>query len=206
MMSWKQRIVPLLAVLATCTGALPAETTLDTFSVKGVVTSNTNVDVANLTAGTYVAFPTISDTDFSNGQVTNYASPIQLQNIRTNTPVVLKIKSNGWTTLPAGYDTTNGPKKTDGSDSEFLLQADASSLVVASGSVTVMGNFSSQFVAVSNTAQDMLKLGDVASGSGLKSGCQNASINFFPQMKLDGAYDLAGDYVIELELIIADQI
>ena len=206
MMTWKRWIVSLSAALSLSMGAVSADTTLDTFSVKGVVTANTNVEVLNLTAGTYVAFPTISDTDFANGHVTNYANPIQLQGIRTNTPVVLKIKSNGWTTLPAGYDSTNGPKKTDGSDSEFLLQADVSSLTVASGNMTVMGSFGGNFVAITNTAQDMLKLGDIASGSGLKSGCQNASINFFPQMKLDGAYDIAGDYVIELELIITDQL
>lgn len=183
---------------------LEAETSLSTFSVKGVITANTSVEVTGLSGGVFTAFASVSDSDFLNGHVTNYSSPIVLSNIRTNSPVVLKIKSNGWTTLPSNYDTTNGPKKTDGSDSDFLLQVDTSSLYVQSGSMTVEGSFASEFVPITSTSANLLKLG--SSNSGASTGVQNGAVNLFPRMLLDSAYDVAGDYVIELELIVSDQL
>lgn len=201
-----QQLCLFASALLLCTSQGYADTSLTTFSVKGVVTASTNVEVSGLTGGVVTAFSTITDSDFLNGHITNYSSPIVINNIRTNSPVTLKIKSNGWTTLPANYDTTNGSKKSDGSDSDFLLQVDTSSLYTDSGSMTVEGNFGTSFVAVTNSSTDLLKLGSTGSGGSGYTGVQNGSVNLFPRMLLDSAYDIAGDYIIELELIVADQL
>lgn len=190
-----------LAAIALSSQNLAAQSVAN-FHINGNIPTHTNLNVQDLDGSSAKQiFSTVSSGEFSAGEIV-VSDAIQLRNIVTNSPVYLQITNNGWT-LPAGYDGTNGPKKTDGSDSHFLLQVNSGTLSASSGNISIEGNFGTQYVAVTNSAQNMLKLGDV-SGSN-RMGMANGSADIDAKVMLDTVYDIPGTYSVELELTITAQ-
>lgn len=197
-----KRIV--LALLLSFTSTSAFAQSLQTFSVKGTVPSNVSMEITGLVSGTFTAFPTISDTDFENGKIAAFSNPIALANIRANTPVIVKIQNNGWT-LPPDYDVANGPKKADGSDGQFQLRVETASINIGNGTLQAQGGFATAFTGVTNTAAPILKLGNIDSVTGKKTGVQNGTLNITPQILLDSAFDVPGDYEVALEMTYSAQ-
>ncbi len=186
------------ALLCTQTlGAVP-----ENFNLEGTIGSHTSINVRNLTAGTKVIFTDVTPSNFNNGFI-NSNNAIRLNNIVSNVPVFVLIANKGWT-LPAGYDTTNGPKKAAGTDSEFLIKVDAGSVTASSGAIGVENGYDAAYIAVTDTPGQFLKLGEVT-GGGVRKGMAGGVCDIDGRVLLDAAYDIPGTYSLALEITVSAQ-
>jgi hypothetical protein len=180
-----------------------ADTSAATFNITGTVGSHVTLTVQDLDGSSSKnLFADVAEADFDNGYI-EVLDAIQVRDIRSNKPVYLKIKNNGWT-LPAEYDSDAGSKKPAGTDSDFTIKIDTGTLTSTSGNFTVEGSYGSSFVAVTSTAGQMLKLGQTT-GTGKKQGMKGGSVDIDTRIVLDPVYDIPGSYSVELEITIADQ-
>lgn len=202
-MKWSIRHSAALILGLAATLSAPAfGQSVANFHLNGTIPTHTNLDVQGLDGGNAkTIFSSVTAQEFIDGEVLS-TDAIQLRNIVSNSPVFLSITNNGWT-LPAGYDATNGPKKADGSDSHFLIQVNTGSLTSASGVIAAEGSYGSSYVAVTNTAGQFLKLGEVSGPS--RKGIANGSADIDAKVLIDPVYDMPGAYSVELELTISAQ-
>ncbi len=174
------------------------------FSVRGsvpaIVTPPTMGGLEN--GGEVQPFGTIDESHFVQGYVeADSANRIHMEGMNSNVPVAIRVQNNGWD-LPAGYDTIDGPKRADGSDSDFLFYIDPSSVTAARGDIAPLGTFGSQFTGVTNVPTDLLRMGSDP-GSGRWIGVRNGDAWLTPRMNLDPVYDIPGDYVAHIEMTIS---
>ena len=179
-------------------------TTIKTFQLKGSIGQHISMDILDLDGlDTKVLFTDVTTSDFDNGYII-VENAIQMRNIRSNEPIVLKIKNNGWL-LPTHYDTSSGAKTSNGVDSEFQIQVDNSSVSSSRGTMEVLHPYYDNFTAVTNAAGDMVRIGNVTA-SGKKQGLIGGSIDIDAKMLLDPVFDIPGDYQVQLELTVASQL
>ncbi len=173
------------------------------FHLRGIIGQHVSWDILGLDPSDIKdVFTDVTDSDFDQGYI-EITNAIQFTDIDANSPVYLKLESNGWT-LPTGYDTANGPKKTDGSDSELLLKINTGSITVSGGTLQAEGSFGASYTAVNNTAANFLKLGEIGGGS-IHTGVRDGVVNVDARVLLDPEYDIPGIYEIELEITVAPQ-
>lgn len=195
-----RRLLPLFALTAL---PLMADTVVKTFTLTGRIEPQTELTVSNLDpSDSSQMFSDVTAQNMADGFITISAA-VQLSGVSTNSPVFLKVKNLGWTTLPGDYDTSNGSKKADGSGSDLQFKVDTGSLS-ATGPIAAEGGYASNYTAVNNTAANILKLGDIVGG--VKTGMTGGSGNFDAKVLLSPVYDIPGDYGVEVELSIAAQI
>ena len=195
-----RNMLGIAAIFAT--GNLAALTTSN-FHLNGNIPTHTNLNIQDLDGSdTKQLFASVTDTQFQAGEI-EITDAIQFRNIVSNDAVFLRIANKGWS-LPTGYDTANGTKKTDGSDAHFLIQVNSGTLTASAGALTIEGSFGAQYVAVSDTPQQFLKLGEVTAGS-KRRGMANGSADIDAKIVLDTVYDVPGTYSVELELTVTAQ-
>lgn len=174
------------------------------FTVKGVVPAIvTPPNMGGLEAGGEAQpFGVITEADFTQGYVeADGADRLHMQGMKANVPVEIRIQNNGWT-LPAGYDTVNGPKSADGSDNDFLIFVDPVDVTAVRGQISAIGAFGVDFTPVTNVPAGFLQMGsDPASGTLI--GVDGGEAYITPRMNLDPIYDIPGDYVVQLEMTVA---
>lgn len=190
-----------IAALLT-TGSLAALTTSN-FHLNGSIPTHTNLAIQGLDGSdAKQLFASVTDAQFQAGEIL-VSDAIQFRNIVSNDAVFVRIANKGWT-LPAEYDAANGTKKADGSDNHFLIQVNSGTLTASAGAIGIEGSFGGQYVAVSNTPQQFLKLGEVTAGS-KRRGMANGSADIDAKIVLDTVYDVPGTYSVELELTVTAQ-
>lgn len=191
----------LCAVGALVSGSVEGQSVAN-FHLNGTIPTHTDLTVQGLDGSSAkTIFSTVTSAEFTAGEIV-VTDAIQLRDIVSNTPVFVLVTNNGWT-LPASYDTTNGAKKTDGSDSQFLIQVNSGTLSSSAGTIAVEGSYGSGYVAVTNTAGQFLKLGEVSGSQ--RRGVANGSADIDAKVILDPVYDTPGSYSVELELTITAQ-
>lgn len=201
---YSRKIFSAFFILSALAFNLLEGATIKTFHLQGTIGTHVNMTVQGLDGSdTKILFNDVTINDFDTGYI-EIQDAIQLRNIHSNAPIFLKIQNNGWT-LPPSYDANNGPKKTDGSDSQFMIQIDTGSLSVASGTLTAEGTYGTQMNAVTNTAGQFLKVGTIGGGAA-HQGAHNGSVDINARVMLDPAFDIAGTYSVELELTWTSQI
>jgi hypothetical protein len=199
------RIITTLLVLGICFSVWDIHAdanSIKSFKLKGFIGDHFYLALDNLDEpDAYVIFDEVTEADYDNGFI-DTADAIQISKIRSNSPVWLKISNKGWT-LPAAYDS-NGPKQTDGSDSELLLRVNSDSITTKRGFMRASGAFATGFTAVSNNAASVLQIGEVTK-DGARKGVVNGSVDLDARVLLDQLYDAPGEYSVDLELTIGAQ-
>ena len=154
-------------------------------------TSTTAPDFATVNIDAY-------DADFL-----EFTTIISVSDFDANYAFNISASKGGWT-LPSNYEATNGAKKTNGSDSDFLIKVD---------DITVGYSDASEGLAVANShdSYQALTTGGavIASGGSTASnaahGVENAAFNIDGKVLLDWDTDIPGTYALTITITVATQ-
>jgi len=155
-------------------------------------TSTTAPDYATVDINAY-------DADFL-----EFTSIISITDFDANYAFNITATKGAWT-LPSGYDVTNGAKKANGSDSDFLIRvADITvgTTPTSSGGLAVANSHDSYQPATTGGAV-------IASGgstvSGSTHGVESAAFNIDGKVLLDWDTDIPGAYALSITITVASQ-
>lgn len=114
----------------------------------------------------------------------------------------ISASKSDWT-LPDGYDETNGAKRSNGSDSDFLIKVSAIDQGTGvSGGLTV-SNGHDDYQAVTKSGTEILTGGSTSSSSA--HGVETAQFTIDGKVLLDWSTDIPGDYELTITLSITSQ-
>ncbi len=179
-----------------------------------IILGDTDSDVAVTGSGTipFCASWTTSTTapNFATVNIDSYdadylefATIISVSDFDANYAFNISASKGGWT-LPTNYHTSNGAKKTDGSDSDFLIKVDDITAGYSNASEgLVVSNSHDSYQALTTGGSVIASGGSTSSGAA--HGVENAAFNIDGKVLLDWDSDIPGTYALTITITVATQ-
>jgi hypothetical protein len=175
----------------------------DTDSDVAVTGSGTIPFCASWTTSTSAPDFATVNIDAYDADYLEFATIISVSDFDANYAFNISASKGGWT-LPASYDTSNGAKKTDGSDSDFLIKVDDITAGYSNASEgLVVANSHDSYQALTTGGTVIASGGSTSSGSA--HGVENAAFNIDGKVLLDWDTDIPGTYSLTITITVATQ-
>ena len=144
------------------------------------------------------------DIDDYDADYKEFSAMIVVTDFDANYAFNISASKGNWT-LPSAYDETNGAKKSNGADSDFLIKVSGIGVGTtpeSSGGLAVANSHDS-YQAVTKSGTVILNGGSTTSGSA--HGVETASFTLDGKILLDWGTDIPGAYALTITLTIASQ-
>jgi hypothetical protein len=196
MMNNKKYILSLLFFLSFLFG--------DTDADVAVTGSGTIPFCASWTSSTTVPDYSTVDIDAYDADFLEFASIISVTDFDANYAFNITATKGTWT-LPSAYDVTNGAKKANGSDSDFLIKVDDITVgtTPSSSNGLAVANSHNTYQAATTGGTVIASGGSTVSGSA--HGVESAAFNIDGKVLLDWDTDIPGSYALSITITVASQ-
>ena len=196
MMNNKKFILSLLFFLSFLFG--------DTDADVAVTGSGTIPFCASWTSSTTIPDYSTVDIDAYDADFLEFASIISVTDFDANYAFNITATKGTWT-LPAAYDVTNGAKKANGSDSDFLIKVDDITVgtTPSSSNGLAVANSHNTYQAATTSGAVIASGGSTVSGSA--HGVESAAFNIDGKVLLDWDTDIPGSYSLSITITVASQ-
>ena len=196
MMNNKKYLLSLLFFLSFLFG--------DTDADVAVTGSGTIPFCASWTSSTTIPDYSTVDIDAYDADFLEFASIISVTDFDANYAFNITATKGTWT-LPAAYDVTNGAKKANGSDSDFLIKVDDITVgtTPSSSNGLAVANSHNTYQAATTSGAVIASGGSTASGSA--HGVESAAFNIDGKVLLDWDTDIPGSYSLSITITVASQ-
>ena len=197
MMNYKKNRINLIFVFLAMIFA-------DTDADVAVTGSGTIPFCASWTSSTTAPNYATVDIDAYDADFLEFASIIAVTDFDANYAFNITATKGTWT-LPAAYDVTNGAKKANGSDSDFLIKVadiNVGTTPASSGGFAVANSHDS-YQAATTSGAVIASGGSTTSGSA--HGVESAAFNIDGKVLLDWDTDIPGAYALSITITIASQ-
>ena len=126
---------------------------------------------------------------------------IAITDFDCNTKFKITAAKGTWT-LPTNYHATDGAKKADGSDTDFLLMVDNVTAGYGTDGLAAVTAYNATYAAIVTGGSDIISGGKV--GAGVGHGVEGAVCDVNAKILMDWATDIVGAYSITTTLTITE--